>query len=86
MFGRFSRFALNTNQKINLAYTQTHENRMKTFMIYFRDNFSHITPQISSKEIEDFLSQDHIKGKELHQKADLFADFLLSQDLALVQE
>lgn len=58
----------------------------KQFLRKFRQEYAHLTPQISDEDVEKYLEQEHIKDLPLKKQMDLFSDYLLANDLAEVQE
>lgn len=61
------------------------EARIKEFKDYFKMRYNYISYDATDKEIKDFLSQKWIINRTIPQAADLFQDYILSQDLGDVQ-
>lgn len=56
------------------------------FLSYFIKNYPHLNPHLSGPEMERYLRQPHIRRCTIEKKADLFSDYILSQDLCDVIE
>lgn len=58
----------------------------KTFMQHFRREYPYIEHVLGVDEVLTFLMQDHVRNEALGKAMDLFADYLLANDLCEVQE
>lgn len=58
------------------------ENQIEEFTTYFNKNFSYIYQiSISDKQISSFLKRPEIRRLSLEDKANLFCDWIMSQNL-----
>lgn len=51
------------------------------FKEYFRKNYSHLHFIMSDEDILEFLKREYVKDEVIEKQADLFSDYLLSQDM-----
>jgi hypothetical protein len=58
----------------------------KEFLTYFQQQYSYISPNISSRDLEKWLKQHIIKKVTLAKAADYFQDYILANGLGDVQE
>lgn len=66
--------------------TEKTSDYIKKFNEYFRNNYSYIQHSLTDKQVADFLNQSYVKNSKIENQADLFSDYLLSQNLADVQQ
>lgn len=74
----FERFVNESDQATSFS--------LADFKRAFQREYSHMSLELSDRDIQEFLNQSHVKGKTMKVALDLFSDYLLANGLADVQE
>ena len=65
---------------------KTYRITVQEFKEYFNLNYSHISHELTDKQIYQELKRYNFRGLSIAKSADLFSDYILSSGLADVQE